>query len=242
MNLAVMSAAISHEVRQPLMAVAMNSGAALQYLKQAPPDLGEARSVIDTIVNDSHRASQIFEGVGDVFTDEADLRQAAVDLNAITLRVLRGLRGDLKERDVMEEVDLKPNLPFVNGNGNQLEEVVLNLVPNAVEAMEGVEGARTLRATTEECEADNEIYVTVEDTGREVSREQMAGLFDVLNSSRSKGAGLGLAFCQMIVQRHGGRIDARNRKPARGTMLRVTLPSEAIRAPPRSMAHDGYGG
>jgi hypothetical protein len=102
MNLAVMSAAISHEVRQPLMAIAMNGGAALQYLRRAPPELGEASSVIDTIVQDSHRASQIFEGVGEVFTDEAGLRQEAVDLNRVALLVLDGLRADLNERGVDE--------------------------------------------------------------------------------------------------------------------------------------------
>ena len=223
MNLAVMSAAISHEVRQPLMAIAMNGGAALQYLKQAPPELGEARSVIDTIVHDCHRASQMFEGVGGLFTDVADLRQETVDLNKLTARMLRNLSTDLKERGITAEVDLQPNLPLVTGNVQQLEEVVLNLMINAIDAMESIEDAKILRVTTSGSEAD-EIYLIVEDTGREVSREQLAGLFDALVVSTSKGDGLGLAFSQMIVQRHGGQIEAYHRRPARGTLLRVTLP------------------
>jgi signal transduction histidine kinase len=224
MNMAAMAASISHEVRQPLMAIAMNSGAALQFLARAPPAFAEARSVLNTIVSDSHRASQIFDSIGGLFKG-ADQRQEPVDVNDTVVAALRILRGDLDEHNVTTEIELAPALMHVIAHRGQLQEVILNLIKNAIEAMDSIEGRTRMLGLRTEYNGLGEIAVTVEDSGPGLDPTKSIHLFDAFVTSKPHGMGLGLAICRMIIDRHGGQILAwSNDKVKGGAVFQFTLP------------------
>lgn len=223
MNLAAMVASISHEVRQPLMAIVMNGGAALQYLKHAPPDLGEVRSALDAISTNTHRASQIFDNMGCLFKG-GDQGREPIDMNEIALGVLHTLREDLKAHGVITRSELGTGLPHVIGHRGQLQEVILNLVQNAIEAMDNTkEQARVLRVTTGR-QGSGQIAVTVEDSGLGIDPKKTTSLFDAFVTSKPQGMGLGLAICHAIVERHGGQISAWPSEKQGGALFQFTLP------------------
>ena len=222
MNLAAMAASISHEVRQPLMAIAMNAGAALRFLGHAPPNIAEARSILDVIVSNSRRASQIFDNIGSLFKGDNRERKP-VDMNEIVLGALHILRGDLKEHGVTTRTDLAAGLPHVLGHGGQLQEVILNLVRNAIEAMDSTEeGARVLQVGTARYGL-GDIAVTVENSGPGYEPKRADSLFDPFVTSKAEGMGLGLAICRMIIDRHGGQLSGCSKQKS-GALFQFTLP------------------
>ncbi len=223
MNLAAMAAAISHEVRQPLMAISMNGGAALQFLGRAPPDLGEIRSALNAIVKDSHRANQILNGISDVFSG-GDQRHEPVDVNEITLEVLRMLRSDLQEHGVTARAELASGLPHLVGHRGQLQEVLVNLISNAIEAMDEIKGRNRRLLVKTERHGSDQIALTVEDSGPGIEPERLGRIFDAFVTSKFLGTGLGLAICQVIVERHGGQILARSSEDEGGALFLCVLP------------------
>jgi C4-dicarboxylate-specific signal transduction histidine kinase len=228
MNMAAMAASISHEVRQPLMAIAMNSGAALRFLALAPPAFAEVRSALNTIVSDSDRASQIFDSIGGLFKG-ADQRQEPVDVNEVVVAALRILQGDLEEHGVVTETELAPAVTHVIGHRGQLQGVILNLVKNAIEAMVSInDRTRILRLRTE-CNGLGEVAVTVEDSGPGLDPTKSIKLFDAFVTSKPHGMGLGLTICRMIIDRHGGQISAWSNKEKGGASFRFTLPTAQAR-------------
>lgn len=229
MNLEVMAASIAHEVRQPLTSVATNGTAALRWLGHAPPDLEEVRSALDRIVTNSHRAGEIFDNLRALFGN-ADQRQEPIDVNEIVLRALRILRGELEDHGVTARTELTPQLPLVMGHGGQLEEVVLNLARNAIEAMDAVrDGSRELRVATRHRDRQA-IIVAVDDTGPGIDPKQADGIFDAFVTTKPHGMGLGLAICRMVVERHGGKISAWPDKKSGGASFEVVLPIEPAAA------------
>lgn len=205
------------------MAIAMNSGAALRFLEHSPPALDEVRSGLSKIVFDSHRASQVFENIGSLFKGgDQDLRP--VELNEVVLGVLRILRNALKEYGVTTRMALSNDLPPVLGHQGQLQEVLLNLVQNALDSMSSnIDRSRILRVTTERLGL-SEIAVAVEDTGPGIDPKQLPNLFEAFFTSKAQGMGLGLAISQMIIERHGGQISASSDAKLGGAIFRFVLP------------------
>jgi signal transduction histidine kinase len=223
MTLAAMSASISHEVRQPLMAIATNGGTALQFLGHAPPDFGEVRSALEAILDDCHHASRVFDSVGGLFKAD-DQRHESVDVNEIALAVLAALQDDLKGHRVTASAELAAALPQVLGHRGQLQEVLINLVSNAIEAMDSIkEGGRVLHVRTGRNGA-HEISVTVEDSGPGIGPQNSPNLFDPFVTTKPQGMGLGLAVCHTIIERHGGRISAQTSEEQGGARFQFTLP------------------
>jgi C4-dicarboxylate-specific signal transduction histidine kinase len=226
MNLAAMAASITHEVRQPLGAIAMNARAALQFLGHAPPKLAEARSILDAIVSNSRRASQIFDNIASLFKGD-NREQKPVDMNQIVLGALHILRQDLKEHGVTTRTELTAGLSHVIGHTGQLQEVILNLVRNAIEAMDSTEeGARVLQVGTARYGLDD-VAVTVEDSGPGYDPRRGGDLFDPFVTSKAEGMGLGLAICRMIIERHGGQLSARSNQKSGGALFQFTLPIQS---------------
>jgi signal transduction histidine kinase len=223
MNLEAMAVSISHEVRQPLTAIASNGDAGLICLGQASPDIEEARAAFSDIVADSHRVSQVFDNIRALF-GRADQRQESIDVNEMALGVLRSLRADLKGHGITTRVELGSGLPLVMGHGGQLQEVFSNLVRNAIEAMDTVEvGNRMLLVRTENRGRDS-IAVAVEDSGPGIAPEKVDCIFDAFVTTKSNGMGLGLAICRMIVERHGGQLSAARAGASGGARFKVVLP------------------
>jgi signal transduction histidine kinase len=226
MNLEAMTASISHEVRQPLATIATNGGAALRFLGRAKPDLDEVRSALDSIVAASHRASQIFDNLRALF-GSTNQGQQPVDVNEMIIGALRALRGELDLHGVTTRTELTSELPLVMGHSGQLQEVILNLLRNGIEAMDTIKGGnRMLRVKTEH-DGRDAITVAVEDTGPGIDPKKLDGIFDAFVTTKPQGMGLGLAICRMIIERHGGQLTASS-NGNRGALFQFVLPIEPV--------------
>jgi signal transduction histidine kinase len=222
MTLEAMTASIAHEVRQPLVAIVANAGAARRFIGRAKPDLAEAQFCLEKVVDAGHRVSTVFDTIGALFK-AGDQKGAPIDLGRLTQGVLAAFADDFKRRRITTRVELAPGRPSVVGHGGQLQEVVFNLVQNAIEAMDGVdEDGRVLQVRTEQ-HADT-IVLTVEDSGSGFEGDDVSNIFNTFISTKQGGMGLGLAICRMIIERHGGQISAAPAHP-RGAVFRVELPA-----------------
>jgi signal transduction histidine kinase len=205
MNVEAITASIAHEVRQPLAAIATNASAALRFLARTPPEVDDVRSSLKAIIGDSHRASEVFDGIRAMFR-KVDHGRQPVDLNEVAVDVLQSLRGELKEHGIITRTELTSELPLVEGHKGQLQQVLFNLVRNALEAMGGtVDRSRVLRVTTE-LHGGNAIAVAVNDSGPGIDPKRLDGLFESFVTTKAHGMGLGLAICRTIIERHGGRL------------------------------------
>jgi signal transduction histidine kinase len=221
-TLEAMAASISHEVRQPLAAIATRGGTSLRILEHAPLDLGKVRSNLSTIVSESHRASQIFDNIRALFNN-ADSAQHAIDINEIALGALRVLRDDLEEHGIATRIELASELPPIMGHGGQMQEVVLNLIHNAIEAMDTVkDGYRILLVRTEHHGRDA-IALAIKDSGPGIDPERLGSIFDPFVTTKPRGMGLGLAICRMTIERHGGQLLASSDKD-KGAQFQFILP------------------
>jgi signal transduction histidine kinase len=223
MNLEAMAASIGHEVRQPLGAIASNAGAALRFLARTPPDLEEVRLALERMVRDSRRASEVFDNIRALFGKTAR-EQEPIDVNELASGVLQAMREDLADRNITTHVELTSQLPPVMGHRGQLQEVFINLVHNAIEAMDAVkDDRRVLQVRTQNHGADA-VLVEVEDSGPGINPKQLGSIFDAFVTTKSHGMGLGLAICRMIVERHAGELSASPAHP-HGSIFHVVLPA-----------------
>jgi signal transduction histidine kinase len=224
MSAQAITAAIAHEVKQPLAAIVTNGGAALRFLGQLPPDVEEVRSALQRMVSDTHRTSDVFDGIRALF-GKSDQKRLQVDVNKIVLGVLESSRKELQDHGIETRLELATELPLVDSNGRQLEEVIFNLVHNATEAMDvATDGARILRVKTELTD-HNAITVAVHDSGPGIDPEKLDGIFGAFFTTKSHGMGLGLAICRMIVEHHGGRLIASS-DGKKGSLFQFDLPIE----------------
>jgi signal transduction histidine kinase len=222
MNLQAVGAAIAHEMKQPLTAIAANGSAALALLKKAPPDLGEARASLSDIVEDSHRASQALDGIRALFRSVDHGRQT-IDINEIAIDVLESLRVDFRQHGVAAVPELMTEIPLVVGNRSQLRQVMLNLIHNAIDAMNHIpDRGHTLQIRTQRHGTDS-VAVAVKDSGPGIDPKKLESVFDAFVTTKPDGMGLGLAISRMIIERHGGQLvaasDGRN-----GALFQFVLP------------------
>jgi PAS domain S-box-containing protein len=223
-NVEAIMAAIAHEVRQPLMAIVINGSAARRFLARVPADIDEATTNLNRIINDCRRASEVFDSILTLFRREDQERQT-IDVNEIALEVLQSSRGELAEHRVTTRTELASELPFVSGHRRQLQQVISNLVQNAIEAMDATDRDRVLRVKTGRHNRDA-IMVAVEDSGPGIDSNQLGSIFDAFFTTKSHGIGLGLAICRMIVERHGGQLTAAS-DGSNGAQFQFVLPTES---------------
>jgi signal transduction histidine kinase len=222
MSIEAITGAIVHEVRQPLAAIAANGNAGMRLLTKAPPDLDEARAAMTDMVRDSHRASQVLESIRALFKS-ADLEPQPVDLNGIVLGALDVLCGELEDHRVITLTELAPELPLVPGHSVQLQEVIINLVRNAIDAMDTIaDRTRVLRVRTERGGGEA-IVVSVEDSGPGIDSEKLESIFEAFVTTKPHGMGLGLPICRLIISRHEGQLSARADNKS-GALFQFTLP------------------
>jgi signal transduction histidine kinase len=222
MNLEALTASIAHEIRQPLTAIVAFTQTALLYLKRNPPEVQPAISTLDEVVETSHRTDQIFNNMRALF-GRAEVTKQPVDLNELLLEVLHNLEPDLLRHNVITRVELTSPLPPICGNKSQLQEVLINLAHNAMEAMAATTGQRLLKFETES-QSDKSVSVVVEDSGPGFGDLGPASIFEAFVTTKPLGMGLGLAICRQIIQRHDGRISASQKSP-HGAVFRIDLPA-----------------
>jgi two-component system, NtrC family, sensor kinase len=223
MNLEAMAASISHEVRQPLASIASNGGAALRFLDHAPPNFEEVRSALNRMVSESHRASEVFDNIRSLF-GKADQGHESIAVNELVRGAMDGLQAELDDHGITAGLELSAELPPIMGHKGQLQEVLVNLVRNAIEAMQAdAESSRLLQVSTLP-HGEDKVIVAIEDSGPGIDSKQAANIFDAFMTTKSHGMGLGLALSRMIVERHGGQLSASLAQP-RGSIFRIVLPT-----------------
>jgi signal transduction histidine kinase len=222
MNIEAITAAIAHEVKQPLAAIVINGKAALRFLERTPPDHDEVRANLNNMVKDGFRTSEVFDGIRALFR-KADDGIKQVDINEIVLGTLQSLREELSDRKIQTQIELASDLPTVDGHRGQLQEVISNLIHNAVDALDATtERSRMLRLRTELHDYDA-VKLTVEDSGPGIDANKLEGIFGAFITTKSQGMGLGLAICRMIIEKHKGQITASS-DGQNGALFQVVLP------------------
>jgi PAS domain S-box-containing protein len=218
-----LSASTAHEVKQPIGATVNNAQAALRLLGRQPPDLEEARQALTQIVQDGMRASDIVDGIR-ALIKKAPSRKEPLDINAAIREVIELTRGEAVKNGVSVQTDLAGGgLPLIEGDRVQLQQVILNLIMNAVEAMSGVSGgARELLVSTRKAEPKG-VLVAVRDSGPGLATETLERLFEAFYTTKPGGLGMGLSICRSIIAAHGGRLWASANVP-RGATFEFTLP------------------
>jgi signal transduction histidine kinase len=222
MSIEAVIAAISHELRQPLTAISANSEAGLMLAEQCPPDMGEIKEVFRSNYEDSQAASLTLSGMRSLFKP-AEQHIESVNLNEIARSSFRLLRSEASRAGVEVHFDMAADLPTIRGRASQLKQVMLNLIQNAIDAMEGLTGrTKAVRIVTKRI-GSNSICLSVEDTGCGIELSRVGTVFDLFFSTKNEGMGLGLSLCQMIIEQHGGKISVSS-EVEKGTRFEIVLP------------------
>src|SRR5262245_36460938 len=214
------AASIAHEIRQPLTAMVTAADAGLRFLDRSIPNFDKAKEAFRRIVEDGHRAGAVVANIRANF--KSDVRErSSFDLNELIQEALALGRGDLQKHRVLVQAEPNRQLPKVRGNRVQLQQVLLNLIMNAIDAMAAKDEPRILTVKSEVCEADR-VIVSVADTGPGVSTQHSDRIFNPLFTTKSDGMGMGLSICRAIIEAHEGRLWFAPNTP-RGTVFQFTL-------------------
>ena len=222
-TLGELAASIAHEVNQPLGAMVINGNACLQWLAKQPPNLHEARQAAQRIIKDGHRASEVLQRIRALIKGSPS-RKEPVDINETIAEALTLVRTEVERYNVLLQVRLSDGLPSVLSDRIQLQQVVLNLLVNAIEAMrECKDRQRSLLVSSRKNGSDT-ILITVRDTGPGLAPEDLDRVFEAFHTTKAEGMGMGLAICRSIIMAHDGRLWATN-DPSRGAVFQFTLPA-----------------
>ena len=222
-----LAASIAHEVNQPLGAMVANAAAAERWLAATPPETARAREALRGVVDDGQRAGAVVGRVRALMKREPP-REEPVDINEAIREVLVLARQEQRRNDVVVEVLLADALPRVHGDKVQLQQVLLNLTVNALEAMGGMAEAPRMLTVQSEKDGARGVLVSVSDTGVGLDPVGTKRLFDPFYTTKVGGMGMGLAISRSIIESHGGRIWAGPNSP-RGAVFRFALPAEPTR-------------
>jgi two-component system sensor kinase FixL len=222
-TLGELTASIAHEVNQPLTGVVTNGSVCLRLLDRNPPDFDEIRGALESIISDGMRASEVIQRVR-ALLKKADFHMAALDINDVIGDVARLLQREVFDHRVSLRLELVSGLPHVGGDRVQLQQVVINLLLNGMEAMADVTSRpRELTIRSRSYDA-NHVVVEVQDGGTGVDPESVDRLFNAFFTTKSHGMGMGLSICRSIVQAHGGRIWVSPNTGGTGATFQFTVP------------------
>jgi PAS domain S-box-containing protein len=219
-----LTASVAHEVSQPIAATILNAQAASRWLSAQPPNLDEVRQILGQIADDSKRAGDVIDRIR-ALIKKAPPRKESLEINEAVLEILALTRSEMTQNGVSVLTQLAEGLPLIQADRVQLQQVILNLIINAVEAMSGAgEGERKLLISTG-ADVPNGVLVSVRDSGPGLDPVNVEHLFDAFYTTKSSGLGMGLSICRSIIEAHGGRIWARANEP-RGAIFHFTVPLE----------------
>jgi PAS domain S-box-containing protein len=220
-TLGELTAAIAHEVNQPLTGLISSGNACLCWLAGDTPNLEAARRSIQRMIDDGNRACAIIGRIRDMVS-KTPARRDALNINDTIMEVLALLRVELSRNDITPRLELSNDLPPVSGDRIQLQQVILNLVMNAIEAMGGTEASQRKLLVGSAKDGTNGVLVTIEDSGAGLDTESRDHLFEAFFTTKARGMGMGLAVSQTILQAHGGRLWA-TPNPCQGATFQFTL-------------------
>ena len=218
-----LTASIAHELKQPIAAARNNVTAALNFLDISPPDLIEVREALACAAKDNDRASAVVDRIR-ALMQKAPTRIDSVNVNKAVREVIELTYGEALKNRVSVRTQLADGLPLIQGDGVQLQQVVLNLFLNAVQAMGAVtDSTREVLITTSQTNP-NEVCLGVQDTGPGLSPESLPCLFEPFYTTKPEGMGMGLSICRSIIKAHGGRLWAKACQP-RGAVFQFVVPA-----------------
>jgi C4-dicarboxylate-specific signal transduction histidine kinase len=217
-----MAATIAHELNQPLAAIVANGNAGLRWLDRPEPSLEEARSAFGRIVNEGHRAAQIIASIRAMFKKDSGAR-SPVAINELVCDVVSTSLGELKSRRVSLALQLLDDLAPVQADRVQLQQVLLNLLTNAIDSMAAVTDRPHMLCVRSE-HLEDWVLVSVQDSGTGIAPEHVERMFDAFFTTKPNGIGLGLSICRSIVESHGGRLSVFPAHP-HGSVFQVMLPA-----------------
>ncbi|CAB3809295.1 Adaptive-response sensory-kinase SasA [Paraburkholderia ultramafica] len=218
-----LAASITHEVNQPIAATVTNAQAGLRWLSTQPPDVEEVRQVLHRIVNDGNRAGDVLGRIRSLIK-KAPPRKGSLDIHAAIREVIELTRGEAWKHGASVQTQLAERLPLIEGDRVQLQQVVLNLVINAIEAMSGIsDGVRELLISTGSADSGC-VLVAVSDSGPGFAPDSAERIFAPFYTTKSAGLGMGLSICRSIIEAHGGRLWASANEP-RGATFQFTVPA-----------------
>jgi C4-dicarboxylate-specific signal transduction histidine kinase len=221
-TLGELTASIAHEVNQPLAAIVTNAEACVRWLDCGTPDLDEVRGAAEWIIKDGNRAGEVIQRVR-ALVHKTDTQKAPLDINDVVREVIALVQRELFSHRVSLRMQLAPALPAVLADRVQLQQVIINLVMNGIEAMQPVtDRPRELVIRSHEDEA-HKVLVTVKDRGVGVPAENVDRLFNAFFTTKSSGMGMGLSICRSIIEAHGGRLSA-SRNVGPGATFQFALP------------------
>ena len=218
-------ASIAHEVSQPLAGVMANAEACLRWLDRGTPDLNAARRSAEWMIDDGNRASEVIRRVR-ALANKTSIEKAPLDVNDVVRETIALVQRELISHQVLLRMELAPALPMILGDRVQLQQVIINLVMNGVEAMQPVtDRSRELVIRSHQDETQ-QVLVSVTDCGVGISAEDADRLFNPFFTTKSSGMGMGLSICRSIMEGHGGRLWA-TANPPHGAMFQFTVPVNA---------------
>jgi PAS domain S-box-containing protein len=230
-TLGQLTGSIAHEVNQPITATVTNAQAALRWLERQPPDLEEVRQAVGQIAMDGARAGEVVSRIRDLIK-KAPPRRDLLEINGPIREVIEFTRSEAMKNGVTVKAELAEGLPFIRGDRVQLQQVMLNLIINAFEAMSSVtDGDRELQISTRKADA-GDVLVVVRDSGPGLALESGERIFETFYTTKLSGLGMGLSICRSIIEAHSGRLRAAPNDP-RGAVFQFTLPAPEEAAPNR---------
>jgi PAS domain S-box-containing protein len=218
-----MAASIAHEIKQPITSIVMGANAGLRWLTKKPPNLKEVRACLELIANNGDRANQVIDGVRGIFKNSQQEKEF-LDVNQIIREAFELVRAEAQKKRIVLLSELSEDLRPVFGNRTQLQQVMLNLFSNAMEAMDSVaEGIRQLRVTSTSFAPDT-VLISVADSGPGFAPKDLSRIFDPFFTTKSQGMGMGLSICRALVEAHDGQLSAHS-GVEKGAVFEITLPA-----------------
>ena len=219
-----MAASMAHEIKQPLAAIVTAGSAGLRWLSKPTPELEEVRALLKLVVSEGNRASQVIDGIRAMFKNDSR-EKALLDVNEVIREVIALLHSKLQKHKISVQAELISEPPPILADRIQLQQVVANLVANAIEAMDTVtDRARTLRVKSVIRKPDG-VLITVEDSGPGIDPENADRIFHPFFTTKSEGTGMGLSICRSIIEAHNGSLSLRSASN-RGSVFEILLPAE----------------
>jgi signal transduction histidine kinase len=223
-----MSASIAHEINQPLAAIVSSGNAGLRWLAHQKPDLDEVRASFKRIVDDGHRAARVIDTIRSLFKKESQPR-TSVDINDLIEEVLQFLRIDFEQNHVALSVVLTRALPPISGDRVQLQQVILNIVRNGIEAISQTSGRQRTMQVRSEMDEQRNVLVSIADSGSGIDAENLDRVFEPFFTTKAGGMGMGLSICRSIVEAHEGHLSVKPVQPY-GSVFQIVLPTNGSNA------------
>ena len=217
-----MAAAIAHEVQQPLSAIVINANAGLRWLNRSQPDLDRACGTLKNIVSAGHRAGEVVQSVKGMFSGDKQ-EETLVDTNELVRETITLLHSDLEAASIVVDLELSPELPPVSAHRGQLQQIILNIITNASDAMRTVSDRTRLLRVKSAVVNPNRIMLSFEDSGTGIDSKSLERIFDPFFTTKPQGMGMGLAICRSIVEAHGGNLTVSPGIP-HGSVFQIALP------------------